>query len=70
MLFRSTSWEKRQARWDSDAIMSALRSGGASLVAAGALAVHNMESGNGMVMVPAKISGKAVPLHKDRSLKT
>jgi hypothetical protein len=49
-----------------DAIMSALRSGGTSLVEAGALAVDNMESGSGMVLVPAKISGKAVPMHKDR----
>jgi len=47
-----------------DAIMSALRSGGASPVAAGALTVEDM--GSGMVMMPAKISGKAVPLHKDR----
>ena len=48
------------------AIMSALRPGSVSLVATGALAVENMESGSGMVMMPAKISGKAVPLHKDR----
>ena len=47
-----------------DAIMSDLRSGGASPVAAGALTVEDM--GSGMVMMPAKISGKAVPLHKDR----
>ena len=47
-----------------EAIMSALRVGKASPVVPGALASENKEKG--MVVVPAKISSKVVPLHQDR----
>ena len=47
-----------------EAIMSALRVGKASPVVPGALANENKEKG--MVVVPAKISSKVVPLHQDR----
>ena len=42
--------------WLYDAIMSALRSGGASPVAAGALTVEDM--GSGMVMMPARSAAR------------
>ena len=47
-----------------EAIMSALQVGKASPVVPGALAGESKESG--MVVMPAKISSKVVPLHRDR----
>ena len=48
-----------------EAIVSALQVGKASPVVPGALVGESRQSG-GMVVVPAKISNKVVPLHRDR----